>query len=79
MSAERAMDNTQPPQTETSGGVYHFSTYPCPYCDPKCPHCGRPYRTQPYVPNPYPYPFWYELYPIWSSTSTHSLTARQGV
>lgn len=34
----------------------------CPYCQPRCPYCGRPY----YPYNPwYPQP-WYPVYPIYT-------------
>ncbi len=29
----------------------------CPYCGPRCPHCGMPYHTYPYSPY-YPYQPW---------------------
>jgi hypothetical protein len=49
---------------ETNSGTATQTTCSCPYCQPVCPHCGRPYdyspwRVYPYVPyypwSPYPY------------------------
>ena len=33
---------------------------PCPYCAPRCPHCGRPYM--------HGYPYW-PTGPVWTTTT----------
>lgn len=49
----------------------------CPYCNPCCPYCGKPYDfgrpyrwpTYPYYPTPY-YPTWKPTY--WQGVTTTS-------
>jgi hypothetical protein len=46
--------------TETNNGTATQTTCSCPYCQPVCPHCGRPYGywpNYPYAPAPYQ-PYW---------------------
>lgn len=43
------------------GGVLAFNGH-CPYCQPRCPCCGRPYGN-------YNYPY-YPQYPCWQQFQT---------
>jgi len=63
--------------TSTGDYFYYQCSYPyCPYCEPRCPICGRPLRTQPYYPYPNPYPIypWYYESPVWTGTDTPTWT-----
>jgi hypothetical protein len=51
-SAANTIDNTN-----YQGSTATWYMAPCPYCRPRCPHCGRPmpYDTGQYWPYPQPY------------------------
>lgn len=53
--AEANCNHTTTPGNINSGASYGYGYY-CPYCQPKCPCCGRPYSGWGYQPY---YPIWY--------------------
>jgi len=49
--------------------TYHSGTgdyWPCPYCEPRCPYCGRPLSHYPYYHQLYRNP-WVDPYYTWAA------------